>query len=71
VDGDLVGFPADEDCADNDKAIYPGVDEPFDAQDKDCDGQIDKDIQVGSLQLVVVVDKTGEVLAPAETEVAA
>ncbi len=40
-DGD--GSAWDEDCDDQDPAVYPGADELCDGVDNDCDGQVDED----------------------------
>ena len=42
-DNDEDGFPADEDCDDNDDSIYPGADEVCDGEDNDCDDEVDED----------------------------
>jgi len=40
VDGD--GTPSDEDCDDNDAAVFPGAEEVCDGVDNDCDGKTDE-----------------------------
>ncbi len=42
VDGDGDGFSAD-DCNDGDASIHPGVDDPCDGVDNDCDSETDED----------------------------
>ena len=42
-DNDEDGYPADEDCDDNNDAIYPGADEVCDGEDNDCDDETDED----------------------------
>jgi hypothetical protein len=42
-DTDLDGFLADEDCDDEDAAVYPGAVEVLDAIDNDCDELVDED----------------------------
>jgi hypothetical protein len=41
-DGDGDGFPASEDCADDDPDSHPGASEICDGRDNDCDGAIDE-----------------------------
>jgi hypothetical protein len=43
TDDDNDGYPAEEDCDDNDAAVNPGADEICDGLDNDCDEQIDVD----------------------------
>ena len=38
LDADGDGFPADEDCDDDDPTVYPGADEDCSDIDRDCDG---------------------------------
>jgi hypothetical protein len=55
VDGD--GFPAEEDCNDEDAAIFPGAEERCDTVDNDCDGEVDEEA-VDAMTLYV--DKDGD-----------
>ena len=41
VDADGDGFPASEDCDDDDAAVYPGAAEVCDGVDNDCDDLVD------------------------------
>ena len=43
TDADLDGYPAGEDCDDNDAAVHPGADELCNGADDDCDDDIDED----------------------------
>ncbi|MBK07240.1 MAG: hypothetical protein CL920_06635 [Deltaproteobacteria bacterium] len=40
-DSDGDKYPADRDCNDKDKTIYPGAPEVCDQKDNDCDGRVD------------------------------
>ena len=43
VDADADGWPASEDCDDENSAVFPGHSEQCDGVDEDCDGEIDDD----------------------------
>ncbi len=43
VDADGDGYPADEDCDDDDPTAFPGAPELCDGVDNDCDGDVDDD----------------------------
>ena len=43
VDADEDGYPAAEDCDDDDPEVYPGADELCDDKDNDCDEDIDEE----------------------------
>ncbi len=45
-DNDRDGFPADQDCDDNDDTRYPGAPERCDGVDNDCDFEIDEGFDV-------------------------
>ena len=45
VDADGDGYLEDEDCDDNNPAIYPSAEEVCDGFDNDCDAQADEDVQ--------------------------
>jgi hypothetical protein len=42
-DGDRDGFPAGEDCDDDDASVWPGAEEICDGKDGDCDGVTPED----------------------------
>jgi hypothetical protein len=44
VDADGDGYPEDEDCNDQDAAVYPDADEACNGIDDDCDGDIDEGV---------------------------
>jgi len=43
VDQDGDGYPADEDCDDDEPDVHPGADETCNGLDDDCDGDVDED----------------------------
>jgi len=43
IDKDNDGFPANQDCDEDDELIHPGAEELCDGVDNDCDAEIDED----------------------------
>ncbi|MCB9760426.1 MAG: hypothetical protein H6739_11360 [Alphaproteobacteria bacterium] len=46
TDADGDGVPVEEDCDDDDAAVFPGAAEACDDVDQDCDGAVDEGVQV-------------------------
>ncbi len=64
VDQDQDGFPAGEDCNDQDPAVYPGALEVCDGLDNDCDLDTDEDV-LGTFFFDGDGDGYGDPAAPA------
>lgn len=45
IDSDMDGYALEEDCDDQNEAIYPGAQEICDNVDNNCDGEIDEEVQ--------------------------
>jgi hypothetical protein len=68
IDADRDGWPADEDCLDEDPDVHPGAQETCDGVDQDCDGLVDED---AADAVVWYADEDGDGFGdPARTELA-